>query len=102
MRAATMTACIEPDSVKECRTLMSACRTKNIEPSYTLEECAKVLSSLESRTAKQTTSFYHTALESMGPGLPHGEACTLRNVLPYQPWGPSWDGTFDPPAKKKR
>ena len=91
MRAAVMSACIEPGSVAECRRIMRSCRAAGKTPTYPLEECAKVVSA--PTPSQDPNGWPKVDAERLGPTVEDG--CTLRQVLPYQPWGPSWDGTFD-------
>jgi hypothetical protein len=89
MRKAVESACVEPDSVATCRSIMKACRAAHREPAYTLAQCAAVISAVTPR--QDPSSWDRVDEERLGPSGPTGEGCTLRYVLPYQPWGPSWD-----------
>ncbi|MBS2011712.1 MAG: hypothetical protein JST00_02265 [Deltaproteobacteria bacterium] len=98
MRAAVMATCIEPGSAAECRRIMRSCRAAGKTPTYTLEECAKVVSA--PMPSQDPSGWPKVDAERLGPTGEDG--CTLRQVLPYQPWGPSWDGTFDRPRRGSR
>lgn len=98
MRAAVLSACIEPGSVRECRRIMTSCRAAGKAPTYSLEECAKVVSA--AMPSRDPLGWPRVDAERLGPTVEGG--CSLRQVLPYQPWGPSWDGTFDRARRGQR
>jgi hypothetical protein len=89
MRKAVESACIERGTITRCRAIMKACRAARREPSYTLQQCAKVLSAAAPDPGP--SGWDQVDEERLGPGLPTGEGCSLNFVLPYQPWGPSWN-----------
>lgn len=99
MRAAVMSACIEPGSVAQCKRIMKSCHDAGKTPTYSLEECAKVVSA--PTPSNRATDWPRVDAERLGP-TSSDSPCSLRNVLPFQPWGPSWDGTFDRIIKHPR
>lgn len=104
MRAAVMSACIEPGSVEQCRRIRKSCLDAGKTPTYSLEECAKVVSA--AAPSNRASDWPRVDAERLGPSS-SAEPCSLRQVLPYQPWGPSWDGTFDrllvsPPKRQRK
>jgi hypothetical protein len=86
MQAAVEHACVEPGAVATCRSLMKACDDAGSAPSYTLEQCAKVVSAVKPDGPGR---WHEVDLERMGPGSTQ-EACSLEYVLPYQPYGWMW------------
>jgi predicted small lipoprotein YifL len=88
MRAAVESACIEPGSVTLCKSIMRSCKAAKQEPKYTLAQCAKVVSAVT--TGSGPGGWDKVDEQRLGPSS-EGGACSLRWVLPYQPWGPSWD-----------
>jgi hypothetical protein len=85
MRAAVESACVEPGTTKACEDLLAACRAAGKKPDYTLEQCTKVLSAVKPEGAGR---WDEVDRQRLGPSS-EGD-CSLRYVLPYQPWGPSW------------
>jgi hypothetical protein len=88
MRAAVESTCIEQSAVNRCRDIMRACRDAKKEPKYTLAQCAKVIAAVPAGGGPG--DWDKVDVERLGPSS-EGGACSLRWVLPYQPWGPSWD-----------
>lgn len=76
---------------------MSACRAAGRPPSYTLEQCAKVLSAV--LPSAEPDAWERVDRERLGPS-DVDDGCSLRDVLPYQPWGISWGVTAE--EKKRR
>jgi hypothetical protein len=86
MQAAVERACVEPGAADTCKMLMKACDAAGTPPRYTLEQCAKVVSTVKPDGPGHWKQIDE---ERMGPGAPK-DACSLEHVLPYQPYGFMW------------
>lgn len=88
MREATLATCIEPGTIKKCRELKKACRDAGKAVEYTLDQCVRVLSAV--KPSKRESDWELVDIERLGPSEEAG-SCSLDYVLPYQPFGDSWN-----------
>lgn len=86
MRTAVESACVEPETVPVCESIMAACNAAGKHPKYSLSSCTKVLSAVP--TSDDPSSWRRVNEERLGPSAKGG--CSLEHVLAYQPYGPSW------------